>query len=180
MNITPRFSRTLALVAPTVALGVSSASAASDYFLKIEGIKGESTDSVHKDWIILESFSWGCTNAGARTGTGAPTPKDLTVSKRLDKSSPQLMLACASGQHFPSVQFTVQGPDGSGAVTDYYVVTLSDVLVSSFQSSGGSGGDRPTESVSFNYQKIEIHYVQVSTGETSSASFDFTAPAGTL
>ena len=42
--------------------------AASDYLLKLEGVKGESTDPGHKDWIELASFSWGMSN---RTGSAA-------------------------------------------------------------------------------------------------------------
>ena len=35
-----------------------------DYFLKIDGIPGESQDKTHKNEIQLNSFSWGATNAG--------------------------------------------------------------------------------------------------------------------
>ena len=31
---------------------------AIDVYLQIDGIKGESTDSVHKDWIECSSVSW--------------------------------------------------------------------------------------------------------------------------
>jgi len=37
--------------------------AAVDAFLKIDGIKGESTDTSHKDWIEISSFSWGMSRA---------------------------------------------------------------------------------------------------------------------
>ena len=181
MNITPRFSRTLALFAPAAALSVSTATAASDYFLKIEGIKGESTkDWKHKDEIDVMSFSWGCSNAGARQG-GTAKPTECVVTKQIDKSSPQLMLACATGQPIPSVTFTVSRSDGTGGTTDYYVVTLSDVLISSFQSSATSGGDRPTESVSFNFTKIEMSYVPADSSGTVSVSHTFSSstPAGT-
>ena len=44
--------------------------AQSDYFLKLDGIDGESDDRIHKEWIELSSFSWGESNAvgGGRGG----------------------------------------------------------------------------------------------------------------
>jgi type VI protein secretion system component Hcp len=39
--------------------------AAVDYFIKFEGIKGESADAKHKDEIDVESWSWGETRAGS-------------------------------------------------------------------------------------------------------------------
>jgi len=41
-----------------------------DYFLKIDGIDGESQDSKHKGDIELESFSWGATQAGTSSYGG--------------------------------------------------------------------------------------------------------------
>ena len=38
--------------------------AAVDYFLKIDGIDGESKDDKHKDEIDIESWSWGETQTG--------------------------------------------------------------------------------------------------------------------
>ena len=35
---------------------------AADYFLKIDGVDGESIDDKHKGSIELESFSWGATH----------------------------------------------------------------------------------------------------------------------
>ena len=42
---------------------------AVDYFLKIDGIDGESQDDKHKDWIEVLSFSWGPPGAGRSTTT---------------------------------------------------------------------------------------------------------------
>jgi len=47
--------------------------ASVDYFLKIEGVEGESADKAHKGWIDLESWSWGETQEGAHAaGGGGP------------------------------------------------------------------------------------------------------------
>ncbi len=43
---------------------------ATDIFMKIGDIKGESADKTHPGEIELLSFSWGETNVGSRSATG--------------------------------------------------------------------------------------------------------------
>jgi type VI secretion system secreted protein Hcp len=135
---------------------------ASDYLLKVDGIKGESTDSKHKDEIEVESFSWGATNPGSFSsagggGTGKVNFQDLHFTSRVSVASPNLMLACASGQHIKSAVLTVrkQGKEAQ----EFYIVKLSDVLVSSYQSGGSEGSNAlPVDQFSMNYAKIEFEY----------------------
>jgi type VI secretion system secreted protein Hcp len=160
MKTLPSLSRTLALTMPAVALSLTGAHGASDYLLEIDGIKGESTDEKHRDSIEIESFSWGATNSGS-------VAKAITLSlgKRIDKASPQLFLACAKGNHIPQATLVCRKTTGGGK-QDYYVITLSDILVSSYQSAagGGSGGTAgtplPVDQISFNYAKIKIEYTR--------------------
>jgi type VI secretion system secreted protein Hcp len=172
MKLNPTLSKTLALVAPVTILTISNTFGASDYYLKIEGIKGESTDSKHKDWIELQSFSWGVSNSsaagsgGGGGGAGKASFQDMHFTMKVDKASPKLMLACATGQHIPTLQFTVARTDGAtGGTTDYYVITLSDVLVSSYQSSSppappaGATAEPLTASLSLNFTKIKWDYI---------------------
>src|ERR1700704_1510183 len=75
---------------------------ATDIFAKIGDIKGESLDAKHKDEIEVLSFSWGLTNgvsigAGGGAGAGKATFQDLTIVHNIDKASPLLMKACATG-----------------------------------------------------------------------------------
>ena len=53
-----------------------------DYFLKIDGIEGESRDDKHKDEIEIESFSWGETQTGsfAVGGGGGAAKSQCTIS----------------------------------------------------------------------------------------------------
>ena len=85
----------------------------AEYFLKIDGIAGESQDQRHQGEIEVESFSWGETHSASAPGAtaaGKVNIQDLEVMKRLDKASPLLMLAAASGQHFKSAVLTAQTP----------------------------------------------------------------------
>src|SRR3981081_2767205 len=83
--------------------------AAVDYFLKIEGIKGESHNSKHKDEIDVQSFSWGVSQTRARAGGGGAAGKvqfqAFHSANLVSKASPSLFLKCASGQHIKEAVF---------------------------------------------------------------------------
>ena len=135
---------------------------ASDYFLEIDGIKGESTDQKHKGSIELQSFSWGLINAGSvRSGGGGGAGKvnfqDISFMKRADTTSPQLMLACASGKHIQKVELQVR--EAARTSNDYMKITLENVMVSSFQQSGVDNSV-PTDQFSLNFAKIEYSHAR--------------------
>jgi type VI secretion system secreted protein Hcp len=166
-NPLTRFSSTLALVAPTMALFASHADAAA--YIKFDGVDGESVSVDHKDWIIIESMSWGV--IGPVTGTGGGSGKvslqDFSITHRIDKASPKLFLMCATGQTIPTVTLSVTRMVG-GAEVGYYKVVLKDVLISSISGANTPGaggtatsGDRPQESLSLNFTKIEFKYTPI-------------------
>jgi type VI secretion system secreted protein Hcp len=134
--------------------------AAVDYFLKVDGIKGESTDAKHKDEIDIESWSWGETNAGGGgRGSGAGADKvqmqDFDFVMKANKASPALMKACATGQHIKTATLTARKA-GKGQL-DYLTFKLSDVLVSSYQT-GGGGDLAPVDQVALSFATIEVVY----------------------
>ncbi len=136
--------------------------AAVDYFLKFEGIDGESHDSKHKNEIDLESWSWGETNtgtghAGGGHGAGKVVMQDLHFVSKFQKSSPKLMLACACGDHITKATLVCRR--AGTEQQEYLKIVLTDVLVSSYQVGGSSHGDVvPTDQFSLNYAKIEFDY----------------------
>jgi type VI secretion system secreted protein Hcp len=132
--------------------------AAVDYFLKIDGIAGESRDAKHKGEIDLESFSWAEVNTGAHGGGGGAGKveiQDLHVVMKMNKASPLLLLACAAGQHLKEAVLTARKA-GKGQL-EFLVFKFTDLLVSSYQTSG-STGLAPTDHVSFNFGRIEVEY----------------------
>lgn len=132
--------------------------AQQDYFLKIDGIPGESQDSKHKDEIELASFSWGVTHVPGHTGhggTGRAEFQDFHITRRVDKASPQLFLACASGKHIKEANLSVRR--AGKEQLEYLKIKLSDVLVTSLQE-GGSGGDSLMESVSLAFTRFDVEY----------------------
>ena len=82
---------------------------ATETYLQIDGIKGESTDSEHKDWIEVVSFSHSISqpasaNATAGGGTsGRCKHEDFVITKYVDLASPKLYEACSSGKHIKKV-----------------------------------------------------------------------------
>ena len=136
--------------------------AAVDYFLKFDGIKGESTDAKHKDEIDVESWSWGETHVAGGTGggggaSGKVAMQDFHFTMRLNTASIALMRACATGEHIKWA--TLTGRTSRKDQQDYLTFKFHDVLVSSFQTAGSEHADfSPTDQVSFNFAKIEVDY----------------------
>jgi type VI secretion system secreted protein Hcp len=134
--------------------------AAVDYFLKLDGIKGESKDSKHKDEIHIESFSWslaqqGGSGTGGGGGVGKVSVKDISVTKAVDASTPALILHCANGKHIKEGLLTARKA-GENPV-EYLKIKLTDILISSVQEAG-EGSTQPLESLSLNFAKFHVAY----------------------
>jgi len=136
--------------------------AAVDYFLKLDGIEGESHDSKHKNAIELESWSWGEAQTGTGhssggSGGGKVAMQDFHFVMKINKASPKLFLACANGEHIKKAELICRkaGKDQQ----EFLKVTMSDVLVSSYQTGGSGHSDIvPTDHISLNFAKIEYDY----------------------
>jgi type VI secretion system secreted protein Hcp len=133
-----------------------------DYFLKIEGIEGESADAKHKGEIDVESWSWGETNSGTHAmggggGAGKVSFQDFHFVMKVNKASPKLNLACATGEHIKKATLTCR--KAGGEQQEFLKYTFSDCLVSSFQQGGAATGSViPLDQISLNYAKIEVEY----------------------
>ena len=134
---------------------------ASDIFAKIGDIKGESLDDKHKDEIEVLSWSWGVSNAAAMKGAGGggagkASFHDLSFTHHIDKASPVLMQACATGVHMKEATITHRKA-GKGQ-QEFLIVKMSDVIVTSV-----THGDRPTaptpECVNLVFAKVDLEYV---------------------
>jgi type VI secretion system secreted protein Hcp len=135
---------------------------AADIFAKIGDIKGESVDAKHKDEIEVLSFSWGLTNAGSAApggggGAGKATFQDLSIVHRIDKASPALMLACATGKHLPDATITHRKA-GKGQ-HEYLIVKMNDIIITGVTHGGASGQpDTGSETVSLAFAKVHLEY----------------------
>jgi type VI secretion system secreted protein Hcp len=133
----------------------------ADFFLKMDGVEGESLDDKHKNEIELLSFSFGATQPGSAghgggSGVGKVQVHDFQLSKYFDKASPKLFEACATGKHTAKVVLTCRKAGGNQQ--EYLKITMSEVIVSSISDAGSGGDSLPTESVTLNFSKIEVEY----------------------
>ncbi|MGH8499620.1 MAG: Hcp family type VI secretion system effector [Methylococcales bacterium] len=139
-------------------------------YLQIEPIKGECTEEKHTDWIQILSYSLGLSQAiSGFTGTGGRSAgdasfSDLSIMKDVDKGSIDLNLFCIKGTHI--AKLVLEACEDTGDKVCYLKIEMEDVMVSSVQLGGGTGG-RPAESVAFVYARIAWTYTPVKSDGTA-------------
>jgi type VI secretion system secreted protein Hcp len=137
---------------------------AADYLLVIEGIQGESKDAKHPNAIEIDSWSLGGSHPGsARMGSGDATGKvemgDIHFTKPVDKATPNIFRYLTNGKHLSKAVLYCRKATGDGGQLEYLTITMNDVMISSWQHGGSSGGGHlPTDSFSLDYAKIEYEY----------------------
>jgi type VI secretion system secreted protein Hcp len=129
-------------------------------FARIGTIKGESRDAKHKDEIEVLSWSWGVSQTGTMGpgggGKGKASFQDFNFTHHVDKASPVLMKACATGEHVKNATITVRKA-GKGQ-QEYLVITMTDVLVTSVATSVSAEGDATMEVVALAFAKVDLVY----------------------
>ena len=134
---------------------------AADIFAKIGSIKGESQDAKHKDEIVALGWSWGVTQSGTigsggGGGQGKASFHDFNFTHHVDKASPVLMKACATGEHIKEATITVRKA-GKGQ-QEYLIIKLSDVIVTSVALGVGGDDAAGEESVAIRFAKVDLEY----------------------
>lgn len=154
-------------------------SGTDSYFLKLDGVPGDSTDAAHKGEIQLLAFSWGVSNPGSASssggaGAGKANFSDFNFTAHTSKASPLLMLNTATGKHLKSATLTGSRRVRGGS-QDFLKIELTEVLITSYQQ-GASGGELPTDSSSLRFGKIKYTFESQSPngtpGTTTSATWD--------
>ncbi len=148
---------------------------AVDMFLKIADVKGESSDSVHKDEIDVLAWNWGMNqsgsmHAGKGGGSGKVSVHNMTITHYVDKSAPALMQYCCSGKHFKEAKLVVRKAGGSPL--EYLTIHLQEVMISEVSTGGSQGEDRLTENVTLNFAKVKVTYKSQKADGTPDAPVD--------
>lgn len=138
---------------------------AVDMFIKIGDVKGESQDKAHPGEIDVLAWSWGMsqsgtTHTGSGGGAGKVNVQDLSLTKYIDKASPDLMLACCNGKHYPEAVLVVRKA-GENPL-EYLKIKMEDLIISSVSTGGSGGEDRLTENVTLNFGKVTVDYAEQS------------------
>ncbi len=148
-------------VLATSLLASSSAAFANDMFLKIDGIKGESVDSKHKDAIDVMSWSWGTSTGTGRVRKGAQPAacvQDLHVTKFTDASTPGLIMNGVSGDVAQTAVLTVR--KSGGDQQEFLRLTMRNVSVVSFQTGGSEGSQIPMDAVTLHFESMTGEYIK--------------------
>jgi type VI secretion system secreted protein Hcp len=134
-----------------------TAAVASDYFLKIDNIRGDSTDLKHPNEIVVGSYIWGlnldftaCSKASQK-----PTFSDIRIVKQLDQASPKLAQAVATGQQIPNAVLTAV--KDSPERPEYLTITLTNVVITSYSTSAASNS-LPQDSFSVSFAQIKYEF----------------------
>lgn len=133
---------------------------ASNIFLKIGDIKGESLDAKHKGEVEVLSWSWGVSQSGdlaqgSGGGSGKASFSDVQITHRIDKASPLLMNACATGMRIKDATITAR--KAVKGRQEYLILKMNDILITSVQPTL-SGSDPGVESVSLQAAKVDLEY----------------------
>jgi type VI secretion system secreted protein Hcp len=144
---------------------------ALDVYLQIEGIKGESQDEKHKDWIEVSGVHWGIhqpRSATASTAGGHTAERvemsDISFSKLADMSSPILAQNCAAGKTIPKAKFEFFRADGNGTRVKYFEMALTNVLIGMVKPHLGGDDSYLIETVNLRYSKVNWTYTQQKIG----------------
>ena len=134
---------------------------AADIFAKIGDIKGESLDAKHKDEVEVLSWSWGVSQSGSITqggggGQGKASFNDFNFTHHVDKASPVLLKACATGEHIKEATITVRKA-GKGQ-QEFLIIKMNDILITSVNPSGSGDSAATAESVAMQCAKVDLEY----------------------
>jgi type VI secretion system secreted protein Hcp len=142
-------------------------------YMKYGPVEGEVTTKGFDKWIELNSFQWGLGRAFSSMAGGnvsqregsLPSVSEITVTMNTGKPTVKLLTEALKGKGNIETKIAFVRTEQGGQPIDYMLYTLTNTAISGYSVS--SGGDRPSESISLNFSKIEVKYSDVSTGGTS-------------
>lgn len=147
--------------------------ASVDYFLRLDGIPGESTDDQHAGEIDIASFQWGVNLEGTACSTARqrPTISGISIAKNLDRASPKLMQAAATGTHIATATLTARRAGGP-AGQEFLVITLQQVVVSGYALDAGAG-TFPQDTFTLAFATIKVEYTPQNADGTAGTPVTF-------
>jgi type VI secretion system secreted protein Hcp len=133
-------------------------------YVQYGSIKGDVTAEGHVGWIEVNSFQWGV-GRGISSPTGgssdreasAPSVSEIVVTKPTDIATVNLLSESLEGEgQDVTIDFC---KTDKGQLNVYLSYTLNNTMISGYSTS--SGGDRPQESISFNFTKVSCRDVSL-------------------
>jgi len=141
---------------------------AFDSFLKIDGVKGESMDSVYAGaagWIDILSFTYGVTQTGSASSQGGLTAgkanlQDFTFTQKVHIGSPEMFIRCCTGKYCKNANMIARKAAGAKAM-EFLKIDMDNVLITSVTAQGAGGPDEiPTETVALTAEQMSVYYAE--------------------
>jgi type VI secretion system secreted protein Hcp len=134
---------------------------ATDIFLKIDGIKGESQDKAHKGEIDVLAWTFGTRNSGlfqigSGGGVGKAEVRDIKLEKYIDSASAEIFKHVLTGKHIETVKLTVRKAGDSPF--EFLTITLKKVLISTLATGVTTCGELPREVLFLNFAELKFEY----------------------
>jgi type VI secretion system secreted protein Hcp len=132
----------------------------TEWFLRLDPIKGDSTDEHHRGEHVVRGWTWGveAVTSGSAPGSGAGAGRadfdDLSLVVPPGRAVGEIVNACARGQRLPVA--VLSGRRVGADRGEFLTITLSDVMVTSTRLSAGDTGGEPTQAVTLTYGKVEV------------------------
>jgi len=98
----------------------------------------------------------GTIRTGGGGGQGKATFHDFNFTHYIDKASPILLKACATGQHIKEATITVRKA-GKGQ-QEFLIIKMNDVIITSVASSGAGDEPASAENVALQFAKVDLEY----------------------
>jgi len=149
---------------------------AFDGFLELKGIEGESKDKTHTGLIDIVSWNFGMTQAGSMNiagggGTSKVNMQDLSVTKYVDKATPNLMMYCAKGDAIATGKMIIR--KAGGTQLEYLTIELDNIIITSVAEGGSGGDDALIETISLNFSRVTTTYVEQAPDGTGLGPVEF-------
>jgi type VI secretion system secreted protein Hcp len=124
--------------------------------------KADSRDEECFEWIQLQSWSFGASNAGtfgigSGGGSGKASIQDFHFTMHPSTATPDLFQHCCTGDHYKAA-FVIAKKTGGVKPIHYLRYFFRDVIISSYQTGGSGGNDSPTDSISFNFAAMTLSF----------------------
>ena len=149
----------LATLVGATLLAAVPAQAATDLYLKIDGIKGESKMKGYEGAIDVLAWSWGVSNSGHPLfGAGKTNVQDLSWTQYLDSSFPQLFSKLTTGTD-PGTATLYAVKPGAGGGFNYFQAIFDGNLITSIATGGSDDEDRFTLNASMAMTSIKLRYL---------------------
>jgi type VI secretion system secreted protein Hcp len=164
-SLASRFARPLlAGAAAGAAMAAPQFSIAADIFLKLATIEGDSTDEKFKGQIDVLSYTQSVRNSGTTApggggGAGKVSFGAVTVLKNIDRSSPELIQAIATGKHITEAVLSFRTTGANPVV--YYTIKLTDVLITALDQTDNPDPGKIVEKLSLTASKYEFKYTPI-------------------